>query len=78
MTKVEKLTTEGKRSYVIKVTTVNSLTGSFYIPVVDVRDGEDERERANEMLKSSNQSRFLKPSFGSGGGSYQVSRKKTD
>ena len=78
MTKTEVLQAEGKRSYSIKVTTDKSLTGPFYIPVVDVRDGEKEREIANGILKAARQSKYLRPSFAVGGGSFQVSRKKKD
>lgn len=77
-TTVEFIKKEGKRSYEIKVDNDNALTGPFFIPVVDVRDGNYERLYANEILKAdkiNGRSKFLHPSFGSGGGSYQVSRK---
>lgn len=75
-TTVEIIKSEDKRSYDIKVTTPKSLTGAFYIPVIDVRDGDKEREIANTILKASKVSKFFKPTFASGGGSYQVSRKQ--
>ena len=52
-------------SHVIKVKTHNN-TDPFYIPVVDVRDGEEQRILANQILKESNKSRgsaYMKPSF---------------
>lgn len=41
-----------KLSYSIEVTTFNN---QFTIPVIDVRDGDKEREEVNKMLKASNQ-----------------------
>lgn len=52
-------------SYIIKVKTQNN-TDPFYIPVIDVRDGDEQRTLANEILKGSNRSKgssFMKPSF---------------
>jgi hypothetical protein len=49
------------------------------ISVVDVRDGEKERMLAYSIIKTLNANRgskYIKPSFGSGGGCYNVSRKR--
>lgn len=78
MTKVEKtVPAEGKRSYDIIVTTKKD---KFKIPVVDVRDGETERQNAESILNASkvnNSSRFMRPTFAQGGGCYQTSRKRS-
>lgn len=60
-------------SHVIKV---EAEKGISIIPVVDVRDGKEARERAARMIKGSQQSKYLKPSYGAGGGCYQVSHKR--
>jgi hypothetical protein len=74
MTTVKHLTREDKKSYGIQVTTKDD---KFVVPVMDVRDGEQERAIVNNMVKNSRQrSQFLQPSFGSGGNCYQVSQKK--
>ena len=68
MTK-EILKSEGKLSHLIKV--VNNLGFTFHIPVVDVRDGENERAAAKNLLKSRG-SKYMKPSFAAYGDSYQM------
>jgi len=68
MTK-EILKSEGKLSHLIKV--VNNLGFTFHIPVVDVRDGQNERLTAKSLLKSRG-SKFMKPSFSTCGDSYQM------
>lgn len=55
---------------------VKTYDDEFTIPVLDVRRSEGERRVVNNMIKQTNRSKYLQPSFGSGGGSYQVSRKK--
>lgn len=71
---VDKETSLKKHSHAIKITPKSK--EPFFIPVIDVRDGDVERERARQMVKFSNHSKYTRPSFGSGGGSYQVSYKK--
>lgn len=46
----------------------------FNIPVVDVRNGDEARQKANSMAKGTN-SRFIKPSFSGLGLSYNSSKK---
>lgn len=72
-TKVTVLPVENKRSYGIKVETDKQ---DFIIPVIDVRDGEEERKKVNQMIKASNRSKYTQPSFSVCGNSYQVSHKK--
>lgn len=70
---------EGKRSYVIEVTKLDDhfVFDVFYIPVIDVRDGETERRLVRQMAKAAgSHSIHMKPSFAMGGNSYQVSQKK--
>lgn len=52
------------RSHVIKVTPVTNPT--FYIPVVDVRDGDEQRDLAIGMIKENNRnkgSKYMKPTI---------------
>lgn len=72
-TKISHLKKENKFSYGIKVETEKD---AFVIPVVDVRDGEDARRKAENIIKSQNKGKFMQPSFSVMGYSYQVSRKK--
>lgn len=75
MTTISKIQQEGKCSYELLVTTKDD---KFKIPVVDVRDGDQAREKANAILKSSkvtSNSKHMRPTFAQGGGCYQVSRK---
>lgn len=78
MTKVSKLTQENKYSYGIKVENDGNrrIWADFVIPVVDVRDGENARQRIGQMVKSASRSKFLAPTYSAGGNSYQVSQKK--
>jgi hypothetical protein len=55
------------------------MSKSKTISVVDVRDGDKERMFAYSIIKELNArkgSKYINPSFGSGGGSYNVSRKR--
>lgn len=60
-TEIEYITQEYLQSYLIKVTKAGST--AFYVPVIDVRDGEDQRKAVKELLKSANQSKFIKPKY---------------
>lgn len=72
--KVSKITHDDKLSHGLKIETPK---GEIHmVPVIDVRDGQDERDRIKRVIKSTNRSSFLHPSFGEGGGSYQASYKK--
>ena len=76
-TTVQKITDPSLKSHVIKVTPVNGT--SFHIPVVDVRDGQEQRDIAKIMLKESNRrkpSQFMKPSESESGLTYNDSTKK--
>jgi hypothetical protein len=64
------------QSYGIQVNTKDDL---FVIPVVDVRDGEERRGQADNILYASNAtkgSKYLRPSFAGWGGCYQNSHKQ--
>ena len=64
MTKKEILQDPSRLSYVIKVTPVNSTP--FFIPVVDVRDGEEQREAVKNTLKTHNRtvgSKYIQRKF---------------
>jgi hypothetical protein len=79
MTKTRNITSKNKHSYLIEVTPANPNKETFRIPVVDVRDGEDARELASKLTRSSNGfrgSKFMKPSYAYMGGSYNVSYKQ--
>ena len=76
-TKVTKILSENKLSHLIEVETFGIIPKKFHIPVMDVRDGEEEREIGVKILKTNNTSKFLKPSYGIGGNSYQQSYKKS-
>ena len=78
MTTVSTLKQDGKLSYGIKVETKGNRREqpTFVIPVIDVRDGYAERKLANKIMKSAKQSKFMRPTFGLGGNSYQVSQKR--
>ena len=68
--------TNGKRSYGIKVKTKDD---EFTIPVIDARDGEHEQTLIKNMIRNTNRqtgSKYMRPSFGQGGGCYQISQKK--
>lgn len=65
---IEILKTERKHSHLIKVTNNSGLT--FHIPVIDVRDGNDERKIAKSFLKNKG-SKFMRPSYAAYGDSYQ-------
>jgi hypothetical protein len=67
---------EGKRSHGIKVETHDD---AFVIPVIDVRDGENERATVNNISKNQRRytgSKFMSRSYAVGGNSYQVSHKR--
>lgn len=67
---------EDKRSHGIKVQTHDD---AFVIPVIDVRDGENERAAVNNIQKNQRRytgSKFMSRSYAVGGNSYQVSHKK--
>jgi len=49
--------------------TVNKYGQKIYVPVVDVRDGEAERALATQILKASNQSKYMRYN------QYHVSKK---
>lgn len=71
------ITTEGKLGYLIEVSSLKK--GKFVIPVVDVRDGKEDRELAERMLKDSNRvvgSKYFRPSYSWYGFSYNQSMKK--
>jgi len=72
--KVENITKEGKRSYGIRIETPKGEVRM--VPVVDVRDGDTERCIAKRIIKATNHSKFMQPSYGVGGGSYQASYKR--
>lgn len=73
-TKTEVISDPSLRSHVIKVTPVSK--PAFYIPVVDVRDGEEQRESANRMIKANASSKYMKPSYSVVGPSYNQSMKE--
>lgn len=50
-TTTEIVQNENKRSYGIKVHTDNAFNTGFIVPVIDVRDGENERRLANAIVK---------------------------
>lgn len=65
MTEATSLRQEDRYSHLIKITP-KSNKRSFFIPVIDVRDGEEQREAAKNMLKASNilrGSKYLKPTY---------------
>ena len=77
--KKEILEYPGMRSYGIKYTKQSEAT--FIIPVVDVRDGKDQREVVNKSIKECNRrkgSRYITPTFTTVlGYSYNDSMKNT-
>ncbi len=65
---------EGKRSHEIHMRTKHDFP--VVVPVIDVRDSEEARKAARQMQRNSNsKSKYMVPTFGSGGGSYQSSPK---
>ena len=57
---------------------VQTLDETFTIPIIDVRNGYSQRERAEEMVKANsiqNGSKYFKPSYSVLGYSYNNSRK---
>lgn len=75
MTKVYNLL--NKKDEVIGIN-VETKKESFTIPVVDVRRSDDQRRKANQILKAANihkGSKFFSPSYSWLGYSYNVSRK---
>lgn len=75
-TEVKRITKEGKYSYGIQVKTSKE---EFVIPVIDVRDGQHERNKVNTIIKNLNfhsGSKYMRPSYSVRGLSYQISHKK--
>lgn len=65
LTTTEKVTDPSLKSYIIKVKTPSS-TKPFFIPVIDSRDGEEQRAVIAEIIKTDNRrkgSKYMKPSF---------------
>jgi hypothetical protein len=77
MTKVSTLKQDNKLSYGIQVKTKGNRREqpTFVIPVMDARDGSPERNVVKQIIKSANQSKFMRPTYGAGGNSYQASQK---
>lgn len=76
-TEVEHLKSPELKSHLIRVTKVGEKP--FHIPVIDVRDGEDQRENAKAFLKTANYhkgSKYMKPSYSVIGLTYNDSTKK--
>ena len=70
-TEVKEIKDKSLKSYVIKVTPVNGKP--IHIPVIDVRDGPEQRKNAIAMLKESNKtkpSKYMKPTDSFMGGNY--------
>lgn len=68
---------DGKLSYKIK--DYNKKTGEHYISVIDVRDGEAERQVVKNRIKTNMANRgsvHMKPSYSVMGRSYQNSHRK--
>lgn len=57
MSKREIIQNEGSLSHYIRITKDNGVT--IHVPVIDVRDGMVERALAEQILKSSNRSRYM-------------------
>lgn len=79
-TKTELVRKEGKRSYLRRVIKYDNgqEVDRFIVPVIDVRDGEKERDLIKAQVKANSQSKFLRPSFSESGRSYQTSYKSID
>lgn len=74
----EKLTQSEKSSHLIKVSPKGK--PAFFIPVIDVRDGEDQRNAAKSLLKASNMNRgsqYIKPTYTLFGENYNTNYSKT-
>lgn len=67
-----------QRSHYIEITkfTDNVETDKFYIPVIDVRDGKEQRDIVNRIERATNQSKYMRPTFSVIGRCYQASHKK--
>lgn len=77
MTKLTVLTQEGINSYGIKVETAKD---EFVIPVLDVRDGQNTRDRIMVQQKNVNYSKgskYMRQTYSMGGNCYQNSHKKS-
>lgn len=73
---VETISDPSLRGYLIKVTKPNDKP--FFIPVTDVRDGDEQRKAIAKLIKSNNKmngSKYMRPSQAAFGDSYQDSYK---
>ena len=68
MSKREIIQNEGSLSHYIRVTKDNGDT--VHVPVIDVRDGMVERALAEQIIKTSNRSRYMNY------GMYHISHRK--
>ncbi len=70
---------EGMYSHEREMPEEKGVGGFKRMPVIDVRDGKNHRQRVEEILKAeriNRGSKFMKPSFSVIGYSYNVSPKK--